>query len=221
MPDQPPASDVAAAYDRWSQTYDSDPNRTRERAAALLRDLPLALAGREVLEIGCGTGFNTRFLAERAAAVVALDFSPGMLAKARERVSAAHVHFLEHDLRRPWPIEDSAADLIVTMLVLEHVEDLAPFFAQCARTLRPGGEVFLCELHPMRQLGGGQAQFTDRHTGVRERVTATLHDVADYVNGGLAAGLELIELAEPRDLGAARTEPPRLIALRLRRRKGL
>ncbi len=218
MRNGPATPDVAAAYDRWSQTYDSDPNRTRERAAALLREQPLALAGREVLEIGCGTGFNTQFLAERASSMVALDFSPGMLAKARERVSAAHVQFIEHDLRRPWPIAGGSADLIVAMLVLEHVERLEPFFTESARVLRPGGEVFLCELHPMRQLGGSQAQLRNPGTGEVERITAYLHDVSEYVNEGLGAGLDLIELGEPRDPGSARQEPPRLVSVRLRLR---
>ena len=55
--------------------------------------LPSVLAGATVLEIACGTGWWTRFIAPVASAVVALDSSPETLRIARERVAAAHVEF--------------------------------------------------------------------------------------------------------------------------------
>ena len=67
-------TEIAAAYDRWAETYDTDLNRTRELAAAVLRQSNLKLAGRNVIEIGCGTGHNTEWLAERASSVLAMDF---------------------------------------------------------------------------------------------------------------------------------------------------
>jgi SAM-dependent methyltransferase len=75
----------------------------------VLRRAPLAVAGRDVLELGCGTGKNTGWLAEHARTVVGLDFSAGMLARARERVRAANVRFARHDVRQRWPVPDAAA----------------------------------------------------------------------------------------------------------------
>src|ERR671914_2585205 len=72
-------SDIAASYDLWADTYDVDPNRTRELAGEVLRQCDLRLAGRDVLEIGSGTGRNTLWLGERAENVLALDISEGML----------------------------------------------------------------------------------------------------------------------------------------------
>ncbi|MCA9973607.1 MAG: class I SAM-dependent methyltransferase [Anaerolineales bacterium] len=213
--------DIAAAYDRWAATYDSDPNRTRDLAGAALREWGLGVDGRSVIEIGCGTGKNTAWLAARAAAVLALDISPGMLHKARTRVSAAHVSFARHDVRQPWPVATATADVVVGMLVLEHVAQLAPVFREAARVLRPGGALFVCELHPLRQMLGRQAAFTDPHTGARQPIAAYLHDVSAYVNGGLAAGFTLLALDEWRDAGAAPTAPPRLLALRFRRHEPL
>ena len=210
-------TEVAAAYDRWATTYETDANRTRELAAAVLRQFNLELTGREAIEIGCGTGHNTAWLAERAASVIALDFSEGMLRQAQARVHSQNVRFVQHDVRSRWPLADGAADLLVAMLVLEHVERLEAIFAEAARTLRGGGEFFLCELHPARQMRGRQAEFTDTETGEHVRVPAFLHDVSEYVNARLRNGFELLHLGEWRDTGALPGDWPRLLSVHLRR----
>ena len=66
---------VQAAYDIWSQTYDQDKNATRDLDAVVMRAQPFELAHANVVEIGCGTGKNTEWLAREAAEVVALDLS--------------------------------------------------------------------------------------------------------------------------------------------------
>jgi ubiquinone/menaquinone biosynthesis C-methylase UbiE len=203
--------DVAAAYDRWSEGYDAVANATRDLDATVLRQQDLGLAGADVIEIGCGSGKNTVFLAAHARSVLALDFSEGMLGKARERVVDHRVRFVRHDLRERWPAPDASCDVVVANLVLEHVRHLAPFFTEAARTLRPGGRLFTCELHPFRQLRGGQAQYVRSDTGEVERVTAYQHDVSHYINGGLTAGLQLVRVDDWRDEHAPH-EAPRLFS---------
>ncbi len=210
-------TEVAAAYNRWARTYETDANRTRELAAEVLRQFGLGLTGRDAVEIGCGTGYNTVWLAERAASVVALDFSEGMLRQAEARVHSPNVRFVQHDIRSRWPLADAAADLLVAMLVLEHIEHIEAVFAEAARTLRVGGEFFLCELHPARQMSGRQAEFTDTETGEHVRVPAFLHDVSEYVNAALRSGFELLHLGEWRDPGALPGALPRLLSVHLRR----
>lgn len=204
---------IQHAYDRWSEVYDSDANATRDLDASVLRRQPLALEDKDVLELGAGTGKNTIWLAERARRVLALDFSQGMLERARGRLGAAgNVRFEVQDLRAPWSVPEGAFDRVVANLVLEHIGELGPIFAQAARALRPGGTLYLCELHPFRQRLGSQAQFGG--AGGRERVTAFLHDVSDYVAAGLAAGLSLRALEEWWDDPADRSKAPRLLSQR-------
>jgi len=213
--------EIAAAYNEWAETYDTDHNRTRDLAGHVLRQVDLTLAGRRVIEVGCGTGRNTEWLAREAAGapeIVGVDFSEAMLARARERIGDSRVHFIQHDIRTSWPLADAAADLVIVMLVLEHVEMLQPVFAEAARVLNTGGELFICELHPMRQLTGGQAQFISMQTGERQLVTAFLHNVSDYVNAGLSSGFELVHLGEWRDEDALPRDLPRLLSLRFRLR---
>ena len=223
----PEPRSVESLYDSWSASYDADPNRTRDLAYRVLRGAGLELAGRQVLELGCGTGGNTGWLAEQARGVLALDFSEGMLAVARERVApqagrdgaadapahrTAPVHFLRHDIRQPLPVRHAAVDLVLILLVLEHVARVAPVIAECARVLRPGGELFVCEYHPYRQLRGGQARFS---SGADEevRIPAFLHMAEEFVNGCVAAGLRIEGLGEWWDEGAEPGTLPRVLSL--------
>lgn len=203
---------VARAYDQWSATYDEDKNITRDLDATVLRRAPLSLDGRDVLELGCGTGKNTSYLASKANKVLALDFSEGMIARAHERLTTSNVRFIRHDVRDTWPVESASVDAVVGNLILEHVHDLAPVFFEAARVLRPNGEFFICELHPYRQLLGGQAQFVDQRSGETVKVTAHVHTVAEYVNGGIEAGFALRALGEWSEETAPVDAPPRLIS---------
>ncbi len=211
MTDREP--DVSELYDRWSATYDSDSNATRDLDAIILRESGLPVTGRDVCELGCGTGKNTEWLAERASRVLALDFSAGMLDIARSRVVSDRVTFRLHDILQPWPAADASFELVVGNLVLEHISNLEPVFAEAARVLRDGGVLFLAELHPYRQLKGGQAHFTDAQSGGTLRVPAFIHGTAEFVNAGLDAGLQLRRLGEHLESGAPAGAPPRLLSL--------
>ncbi len=211
---------VSAAYDQWSHTYESVANKTRDLSAHVLRQQPFALGGRDVratLEIGCGTGLNTKYLAQISRRVLALDFSDGMLAQARAHVTEANVRFQQHDILQPWPLAAASVDLVVCNLVLEHIEHLPPIFREAARVLRPHGEFFVCEFHPFQQLNGLQARFTATPTGDLVLVPAYIHDVSDFVSASADAGFELVRLDEWRDtMETPKSTPPRLHSLLVR-----
>jgi ubiquinone/menaquinone biosynthesis C-methylase UbiE len=205
-------ADVQAAYDAWAATYDVDRNLTPFTTAIIRKQL-LPLSGACVVEIGCGTGANTVWLAEAADRVIAFDFSEPMLEQARRRVTSDAVLFLRHDVSEPWPIPDHSADLVLDSLVLEHVADLPLVFREAHRVLKPGGSAFVFELHPFNQMAGGQAHFVDRSTGNEVWVPAVRHDVSDYVNSGLAAGFRLVALGEWRGSKGKNDSPPILLSL--------
>jgi ubiquinone/menaquinone biosynthesis C-methylase UbiE len=203
---------VGDAYDRWSETYDHDVNATRDLDARVLRQQPLAREGARILELGCGTGKNTEWLLQGAAALTALDLSEGMLRKAQRRISAPHVRFVRHDLREGWPVEEGSQDLVVGNLVLEHLDKLGPIYGEARRVLRPGGQLFLCELHPFRQHQGAGAQFQPSDSSAVERVPAFVHTVAEYLNEGVRAELRLQQVGEWKEAGAPPETHPRLFS---------
>ena len=205
---------IDAAYTRWAASYDTDSNATRDldqsATANVLESLHIGLA----IEAGCGTGKNTPLLARISGSVLALDFSPGMLARARGRVRASHVRFEQADLLAPWPCADVSADLVTCNLVLEHIENLEPVFREAARTLSHGGRFFVSELHPCRQYLGSQARFVDEN-GETTRIPAYVHHVSDFTRAGLAAGFQIERLDEWWPADEAQ-KPPRLLTLLFR-----
>lgn len=212
-----PKSEVSAAYDEWAETYDSVSNRTRDLDAAVVQGLRDVVAGRDILELGCGTGKNTAWLAEVAATVTAVDFSPGMLAEARARISSPAVRFELADITGPWPADAESADVVLINLVLEHLDDLGWIFAEGARVIRRDGHLFLCELHPLRQAMGSQAQFA-RPDGTVQRVQAITHTIPEFLDAAIMAGLELVrsdEWSDDEDRRAA--SPPRLFSALFRK----
>lgn len=211
---------IQESYNTWSSTYDTDRNLTRDLDESALRDAfigglnspatPDRPAGALTLEIGCGTGKNTGFLAQVSGRVLALDFSQGMLSAARKKVTAANVAFCQADLTRPWPARDASVDRIACDLVLEHIADLSQIFGEAARCLLPGGSFYVSELHPFRQYQGAKARYEDG--AGRFEIQAYVHHVSDFLRAARAAGLALADL---RELWHAEDEnkPPRLITL--------
>jgi trans-aconitate 2-methyltransferase len=107
----------------------------------------LSLHGDEtVLDAGCGSGRVTEALAERLprGCVVALDASPSMIEKARERLErfGDRVAFVVADLGRPLPIDGLApVDAILSTATFHWVPDHDALFTNLAAVLRPGGSL--------------------------------------------------------------------------------
>jgi malonyl-CoA O-methyltransferase len=200
---------IQSAYDEWSSMYDSNVNLTRDLDAQILRETLIGRTFQHILEIGCGTGKNTVFLAEIGQTVHALDFSEGMLAKARARVQADNVHFETADLTRRWNCADGRHDLIVCCLVLEHIQDLSHIFTEAARVLAPGGGFLIHELHPFKQYLGTQARF-ERDSKTVE-VTAFTHHISEFTNTAIRYRLRLFQLNEHWHAQDS-NKPPRLIS---------
>ena len=89
---------IQNAYNEWSETYDTDENRTRDLDQAVTRKALVNQYFDSILEIGCGTGKNTAFLVQIGTHVHALDFSEGMIQKAREKVKPDNLKFSVADL---------------------------------------------------------------------------------------------------------------------------
>ena len=142
---------IQNAYNEWSGIYDSNENLTRDLDRKVTRETLASQVFDSILELGCGTGKNTEFLVQIGANVHALDFSEGMLEKAKQKVKAGNIRFSMADLTKRWPCEDGTYDLIVCNLVLEHIDDFGHIFSEAARTLQPNGKFFINELHPFKQ----------------------------------------------------------------------
>lgn len=196
-----------SGYNTWSTSYDHDRNATRDLEGQALREMLGDCTATDILELGCGTGKNTIWLAERCTRLVATDFSAGMLAQARAKIDAPHVTFQEMDIKQAWPFADASFDGLSTSLVLEHIADLGHVFREARRVLRPGGWFYIGELHPFKQYLGSKARFeTEGGTVVLD---CHVHHVGEFTQAAEAAGMRLRTLREYWDGG----EVPRILAL--------
>lgn len=200
--------DIKAAYTEWSATYDLDRNLTRDLDQLITRNTLSGLRCKSILEIGCGTGKNTPLLAQIGEHVSALDFSPGMIEQARQKLPLDNVTFAVADITQPWACEDQSSDLVVCNLVLEHIQDLPFIFAQASRVLVATGRFFISELHPFRQYQGTQANFLRNQK--RTEIQAFVHHISEFIEAAAANKLALTQMKEcwhEED----QNKPPRLV----------
>lgn len=193
----PPSGDsVQSGYDRWALVYDHDANPLSAFEEPFVQAVVGEVRGREVLDLGCGTGRHALWLAAGGARVTGLDFSEGMLRVARRKVGAERVHFVTHDVGEALPFAAATFDLVVSGLVLEHVAELASFFLEVHRVLRPRGRAVLSAMHPAMFLRGSQARFTDPESGERVQPGSHPHALGEFVMAAVRAGFGIEAIGE-------------------------
>ncbi len=147
-------SETRAYYDGFAARYeDRRDGHDRGGYHDLVDDLEVGFVerfgrGRDVLEVGCGTGLLLRRIAGFARSARGVDLSPGMLEKARAR-GLDVVEASATDL----PFPDASFDVVCSFKVLAHVRDIRRALAEMARVTRPGGQV-LAELYNPISLRG-------------------------------------------------------------------
>jgi len=96
--------------------------------------------GRDILEAGSGEGYGANLLSTVAASVTCVDYDESAVAHTRARYP--HVRIEQGNLI-DLPLPDASVDTVVNFQVIEHLWDQDKFIAECARVLRPGGELLI------------------------------------------------------------------------------
>jgi malonyl-CoA O-methyltransferase len=187
---------VRAGYDRWAEVYDHDANPLPALEEPFFRKAAGDVNNRNVLDLGCGTGRHALWLAAAGATVTAVDFSEGMLAAARRKPGADGIRFFQHDIHSPLPFADNEFDLVVSGLVLEHIRELSPFFAEIKRVLKSAGRAVVSAMHPAMFLRGSQARFTDPTTGELVQPGSIPHSISAFVMSATRASFQLTDIEE-------------------------
>jgi SAM-dependent methyltransferase len=120
-----------------------DPARTILLDPVMLR-LSGDVAGKRVLDLGCGEGRFCRMLADRGAATVGLDLIREMVSVARERGRSSQAYLQASGGKLPFA--GSVFDLVVSYITLVDIPDFRAAIAEAARCLRPGGHFLLANL---------------------------------------------------------------------------
>src|SRR5215469_14485933 len=222
---------VANDYDSFAEAYSAE-NEASLLNAYYERPAMLALAGdvagRRILDAGCGSGPLFAELRDRGAIVVGFDKSAGMLELARRRLGDdADLQVVE--LGGPLPFPDGGFDDAIASLVLHYLEDWGPALAELRRVLKPGGRLLASVEHPfvitlMNREAGREADYfatanrTEEYTFSGQSALLSLwdrplHAMADAFT---AAGFRITVISEPEPAPAARELFPDQLAAKPR-----
>ena len=224
----------ADAWDRIAaRAQDDDPLPDDVRYGGPIpseRDLRLIgdVAGKRVVDLGCGRGDNAIVLARAGAHVIGVDVSGGQLARLRRRADSAETRVETHrsDAADLAFLRADSIDVALSTGTIEHVEDLDRFFRQVHRVLRPGAAFVFSSPHPMALCVGRDVAAPDalplghlevRHSYFDLGATAIDHDgvpvtvyrrtVADVFASLHRAGFRVDTLLEPQPESASDPGP--------------
>jgi|CXWL01.1.fsa_nt_gi SAM-dependent methyltransferase len=165
------------------------------------------VAGKEVLDYGCGSGFGTHRLAADCARIVGVDIAPDAVRFAAERYRAPNLTFqvIAPADRAPLPFADGSFDTVLSFQVIEHLVDPGLYLAEIRRVLRPGGAAIFATPDRATRLFPGQKPWNQWH-------------VDEFDAAGLEACLAAyFERVEMLHLGGR----PEVLGLELRRTRAL
>jgi SAM-dependent methyltransferase len=144
--------------------------RLRAERSPLARLLDEAIPDdARVLDLGCGTGQMTIFLANGKRLVVGADLTRASLALAADaarRFGVERALFVETDLRRPG-LAEGRFDVVLSLGVLHHTPDPRAAFASLARLARPGGVIVVGLYNAFARLPHRLRRLLARATGMR------------------------------------------------------
>ncbi|SDD85830.1 class I SAM-dependent methyltransferase [Glycomyces harbinensis] len=146
LADQTPTGD----YDGFAEAYAAETESSLLNgyyARPAIVDLAGDVAGRRILDVGCGAGPLFESLRERGAIVTGVDPSIKMLELARRRLGE-DAALQQADLNDPLPFPDDTFDDAVACLVLHYLEDWTAPLAELRRVLVPGGRLIVAVNHP-------------------------------------------------------------------------
>jgi SAM-dependent methyltransferase len=170
-------------YDSFAEAYAAETeanliNGYYARPAIL--DLAGDVAGRRILDVGCGSGPLFAALRDRGATVTGIDNSAGMLALARRRLGE-DADLRVADLGGPLPYPGDMFDDAIASLVLHYLEDWGPALAELRRVLKPGGRLIASVDHPFA------VTIMHREAGREPDYFATYEHTAEWSMGGQTA----------------------------------
>jgi SAM-dependent methyltransferase len=209
---------AANDYDDFAEAYAAETessliNGYYTRPAVL--ELAGDVAGRRILDVGCGAGPLLAELRDRGAIVTGVDASVKMLELAAKRLGDADLRLA--DLRLPLPFPDAAFDDVIVCLVLHYLEDWAAPLAELRRVLVPGGRLIVAVNHPfVHKLVYPDANYfairrhTEEFTFAGENAVLTFwhRPLHAMTSAFTAAGFRTSVISEPSPVPAAREHFP-------------
>ncbi len=132
-------------YDLYAEVYDENLMYLNSfERQELLRMLGADLDGKEVLDLGMGTGRLAQLLLSRGVKLTGVDISQEMVEKFKSKFSQAEA--VKADVRE-LPFADESFDIALAAFLIVHLRDLEEFFDEVYRVLKPGGFILVTNIN--------------------------------------------------------------------------
>ena len=184
------------AYDLWSANYDRQPgNLMLDMDEALFPELlgGLLLEGKEVADIGCGTGRHwAKLFQANPQRLTGFDVSGGMLQRLQEKYPEAHTRKITDN--RFADVPDGCFDVIVSTLTVAHIQNLDEALKAWSRILKPTADIIITDFHPDVLANGGKRTF--RHGNRSMAVENFVHHVHEIEQLLTSQGFKVVQRKE-------------------------
>lgn len=185
---------AAQAYARWASSYDATPNPLIALEERLLAPTLREFSGRDIVDLGCGTGRWLQHLQGiPPRSLTGIDSSPAMLAEAGRKCLLS-TRLIEAECTST-PLAAHSVDCILASFLLSYVQDIGRFAVEAARVVRRGGKLIVSDLHPDTPSYGWRRTF--RATDGLFEIATFPYTLAALIAEMNAAGLTLEQLTEP------------------------
>src|SRR6266403_82814 len=184
----------ADGYRLWADTYDHEANPMLSLERRVLEPLLPPLAGLDIVDLGCGTGRWLEALKGAGArSLLGVDLSPEMLRLARPKLGS-EAKIVCADCADA-PLSAASCDLLLCNFVLSYVEDARQFFEMVSKVLRPGGSLFVTDVHPQTAAGlnwrrGVRSRGEFQEIRTQERTVSEVVSLCQKANLHVATFLE-------------------------------
>jgi SAM-dependent methyltransferase len=185
---------AAEGYGPWAPTYDDTVDDAMDVAMlGRLETVEWARLSRAA-DLGCGSGRTAAFLRTKGDFPIdGVDVTPAMLDLARRR--GLHDRLVEADVRATG-LDPAAYDVVVCVLVDEHLPELGPLYDEARRLLRTAGRFVIVGVHPYFLMSVGMPTHFDHSDGEPVAIETYLHLPSEHMAAARTAGLAATEMLE-------------------------
>ncbi|WP_167529447.1 class I SAM-dependent methyltransferase [Bradyrhizobium macuxiense] len=234
------ASDVENAWNRNADVWDQGIAEKGDETRIYITDCSVFafignVAGKDIVDLGCGNGYLSRTLARSSARVTGVDQSGAMIERAlcHEATEPLGIVYHKCSITQLQPLASESIDIAVSNFVLQDVGDYSKAVSEAYRILRTGGTAVFAITHPCFSCGPRRWVFDAEDTPRQEEAahfavdhyfeeTAYIMDdwpgfdpvpyfhrpLENYWRAFKDAGFEVMDFSEPRLSTRGRTELP-------------
>lgn len=209
-------------YDPIAEVYlkstDEKPFTVYYERPFIIENLP-DLKGKNVLDLGCATGYYSRYCLDQGANVISVDASRKMVSHTA-KICDNRIKAYVHDIAKAFTfIEDNEIDVIICSLVLHYVEDWTNPLEEFYRILKVGGKCIISTHHPINDFTHfnqddyfSKRLIEDEWKGFEKpiKVKYFVRPLSEYIQPMIDCKLKLKSIIEPKPVNILKEKDERM-----------